>query len=72
MNLLQNLLITDNVWAFSKVVFGLEAFSYSIKMDSSLAKKLISPQKMFVSSANCSILISWCPVRTLLIPCHYH
>ena len=72
MKFLENFLITDNVWAFSKVFFGLEAFSYSIKMDSCLAKKLISPQKMFGSSANCNILISWCPVCTLLIPCHYH
>ena len=46
-----------------KFIFELETFSY-IKMGLSLAKQLISPQKMF------SILVFASPVCTPLIPCH--
>ena len=35
-------------------------------------KQLMSPQKIFVSSAKLTILISWSPVCTPLILCHYH
>ena len=41
-------------------------------MDLSLAKLLMSPQKKLVSSAKFTISISWSPVCTSLIPCHYH
>ena len=41
-------------------------------MGLSLAKLLMSPQKKLVSSAKFTILISWSPVCTPLIPCHYH
>ena len=57
---------------FEECIFELEAFSYSIGMGLSLAKQLTSPQKMFVSSAKFTILISLSPVCTPLIPCHYH
>ena len=50
---------------FEKFIFELEAFSY-IRMGLSLAKQLMSPQKMF------SILIFGSPVCTPLIPCHYY
>ena len=50
---------------FEKFIFELEAFSY-IRMGLSLAKLLMSPQKMF------SILIFGSPVCTPLIPCHYY
>ena len=50
---------------FGKFIFELEAFSY-IRMGLSLAKQLMSPQKMF------SILIFGSPVCTPLIPCHYY
>ena len=50
---------------FEKFIFELEAFSY-IKMGLSLAKQLVSPQKMF------SILIFGSPVCTPLIPCHHY
>ena len=36
-----------------------------------LAKQLMSPQKVIVI-AKFTILISWSPVCTPLIPCHYH
>ena len=55
---------------FEKFIFGLEAFSYSIRTVLSLTKLLISPQ--LVSSAKFTILISWSPVCTPWIPCHYH
>ena len=66
MRLLQNLLITNNVHMnmpgfFEKFIFELEVFSY-IRMGLSLAKQLISPQKMF------SILVFGSPVCTPLIP----
>ena len=47
---------------FEKFNFEVKAFSY-VRMGLSLAKHLISPQKMF------SILIFGSPVCTLLIPC---
>ena len=72
MRLLQNLLTSDNVWVFWKFIYELEAFSYSVRMGLSLAKQLMSLQKMSVSSAKFTILISWSPVCTPLIPCHYH
>ena len=53
---------------FEKFIFELEAFSYSIGMGLNLAKQLTSPQKMFVSSAEFTVLISWSPVCTPLIP----
>ena len=56
---------------FEKIIFELEAFSYSFKMTLSLAKQLILPRKMVVSSAKFIILISWSPFCTPLIPCHY-
>ena len=40
-------------------------------MTLSLAKQLILPRKMVVSSAKFIILISWSPFFTPLIPCHY-
>ena len=46
-------------------IFELEAFLY-IRMGLSLAKELMSPQKMF------SILIFGFPVCTPLIPCRYY
>ena len=49
---------------FEKSIFELEAFSYSIRIGLSLAKQLALPQKMFVSSAKFTILISWSPVCT--------
>ena len=52
---------------FEKFIFELEAFSYSIGMGLSLAKQLTSPQKMFVSSAKFTILISWSPACPPLI-----
>ena len=57
---------------FEKFVFGLEAFSYSIRMGFNLTKLLMSPQKKLVSSAKFTILISWSPVCTPRITCHYH
>ena len=50
---------------FEKFIFELEAFSY-IRMGLSLAKPLMSPQKMF------SILIFGSPVCAPIIPCHYY
>ena len=49
---------------FENIVFELEFFSY-IKMGLSLAKHLMSPQKMF------SFLIFRSPVCAPLIPCHF-
>ena len=43
---------------FDKFIFDLVAFSYSIRMTLSLAKQMMSPQKMFVSSEKFTILIS--------------
>ena len=57
---------------FEKFIFELEAFSYNIKMGLSLANQLMSPEETFVSSAKFTILISWSPVCTPLILCHYH
>ena len=57
---------------FEKFIFRLEAFSFSISMGLSLRKLLMSPQKMLMSSAKFTILISWSPVCTPWIPCHYH
>ena len=54
-----------------KFVFELETFLYSIRMSLSLAKQLMSPHKLFLSSAKLTILISWSPVCTPLIPCVY-
>ena len=48
-----------------KLIFELEAFSY-IRMSLSLAKQLMSPQKMF------SILIFGSPVCAPLILRHYY
>ena len=56
---------------FEKFVFELQTFLYSIRMSFSLAKQLMSPHKMFLSSAELTILISWSPVCTPLIPCVY-
>ena len=50
---------------FEKYIFELEAFSY-IRMSLSLAKQLMSPQKMF------SILIFGSPVCAPLILRHYY
>ena len=47
MRLLQNLLITDNA-RFLFFIFELEDFSHSIRMGLSLAKQLMSLEKMFV------------------------
>ena len=57
---------------FGKFIFGVEAFSYSIKMGLRLTKLLMSPQKKLVLSAKFTILISWSAVCTPLIPCHYN
>ena len=57
---------------FEKFIFELEAFSYNIKMGLSLANQLMSPEGTSVSSAKFTILISWSPVCTPLILCHYH
>ena len=57
---------------FEKFIFELEVFLYSIRVGLSLAKQLMSPQKIFVSSAEFTILAFWFPVCTPLIPCHYH
>ena len=57
---------------FEKFIFGLEAFSYSIRIGLSLTRLLMSPQKKLVSSAKFIILISWFPVCTPWIPCHHH
>ena len=48
-----------------KFIFELETFSY-IRMGLSLAKQLISPEKMF------SILVFVSPICTPLIPCHHY
>ena len=49
---------------FGKFIFEFEAFSY-LRIGLSLAKQLMSPQKML------SILIFGSPVCTPLIPCNY-
>ena len=72
MKLLQNLLINVNTWVFEKDIFELEVFPYSISISMSLAKQLMSPQIMFVPSTRFTVLISWYPVCTPLILCHYH
>ena len=59
MRLLQNFLITNNAWVY----FWAGSL---IRMGLSLAKQLISPQKML------SILIFGSPVCTPLIPCHHY
>ena len=51
---------------FEKIIFGLEAFSYSIRMGLSVAKLFMSPQKS--SLAKFTNMISWPPVCTPLIP----
>ena len=56
---------------FEKFIFGLKAFSFSIRMGLSLTKLLMSPQKKVVSSAKFTILIFRSPVCTTWIPCHY-
>ena len=55
MRLLQNLLITDNDWFFENLIFELEVLPYSIRMGLSLAKPLMLPEKMFVSSAKFTV-----------------
>ena len=43
-----------------------------IKKGLSQTKHLMSPEKIFMSSAKFTILISWSPFCTPLFPCHYH
>ena len=46
---------------------------HSIRTGLSLAKQLMLPQKMYVSSAKfTSLIFWWSPFCTLLVPCHYH
>ena len=53
---------------FENLIFELEVLPYSIRMGLSLAKQLMLPEKMFVSSAKFTVLISWFPVCTPLVP----
>ena len=52
---------------FEKKIFELEAFSCSIRFGLSLAKQLLSFQKIIVSSSKFTILNSSSPVFTHLI-----
>ena len=73
MRLPQNNLITKNPWIFWKIYFGLEAFSYSTRMELSLTKLFMSPQKKLVYIiSKVHYFVSWSPVCTPLFPCHYH
>ena len=46
-------------WLFEKLIFELDASSYSFKITCILSKQVISLKKMVVSSAKFTILISW-------------
>ena len=52
---------------FEKKIFELEAFSCSIRFGLSLAKQLLSFQKIIVSSSKFTVLNSSSPVFTHLI-----
>ena len=52
---------------FEKKIFELEAFSCSVRFGLSLAKQLLSFQKIIVSSSKFTILNSSSPVFTHLI-----
>ena len=51
-------------WLFEKFIFELKAYSFSFKITCIL---LISPEKMVMSSAKFTNLISWSPICTPLI-----
>ena len=55
------------VWLFEKVIFELVAFSLNYKINSILIRQLKSLEKMVVSSAKFTILISWSPICIPLI-----
>ena len=64
--------LSNYTWVFEKFIFELEAFSYSIRIGSSLADKAVDITSKNVSSAKFTIFISWSPVCTPLTPCHYY
>ena len=55
-------------WLFEKFIFELKAYSYSFKITCILLRQVISPEKMVMSSAKFTNLISWSPICTPFIP----
>ena len=54
-------------WLFEKFIFELKAYSYSFKITCILLRQVISPEKMVMSSAKFTNLISWSPICTPFI-----
>ena len=54
-------------WLFEKFIFELESSSCCFKITCILLKKVISPQKIVISSVKLTNLISWSPICTPLI-----
>ena len=64
-------LLARDAQFFEKIIFELEVFSQTFRMRLVLGKKLLLSKKMALSSGKFTILISWFPFSTPLIPCYY-